>query len=104
MRVISKILLLDALWIHKYKIYLFYLFIKNICVCNTQLMQKAQQRRYKTVAAIWTNRKKQKQNKTKTKQNKKTKENKRNKTKQNKTEQKRFQSPPETVKRESRFS
>ena len=35
--------------------YLFiYLFIKNICVCNAQLMQKAQQRRYKTVAAIWT--------------------------------------------------
>ena len=31
-----------------------YLFIKNICVCNAQLMQKAQQRRYKTVAAIWT--------------------------------------------------
>ena len=29
-----------------------YLFIKNICVCNAQLMQKAQQRRYKTVAAI----------------------------------------------------
>ena len=36
-------------------IYLFiHLFIKNICVCNAQLMQKAQQRRYKTVAAIWT--------------------------------------------------
>ena len=34
-------------------IYLFiYSFIKNICVCNAQLMQKAQQRRYKTVAAI----------------------------------------------------
>ena len=34
-------------------IYLFiYLFIKNICVCNAQLMQKVQHRRYKTVAAI----------------------------------------------------
>ena len=31
-----------------------YLFIKNICVFNTQLMQKAQQRCYKSVAAIWT--------------------------------------------------
>ena len=49
-----------------------YLFIKNICVCNAQLMQKAQQRRYKSVAAI--------------------------------SEQKSFQSHPETVKRESRFS
>ena len=29
-----------------------YLCIKNICVCNAQLMQKAQQSRYKTVAAI----------------------------------------------------
>ena len=48
-----------------------YLFIKNICIYNAQLMQKAQKRRYKTVAAIWT---------------------------------KSFQSPPETVKRESWFS
>ena len=32
-----------------YYLLLFY-FIKNICVCNAQLMQKAQQRRYKTVA------------------------------------------------------
>ena len=31
-------------------IYLFiYLFIKNICVCNAQLMQKAQQRRYQVM-------------------------------------------------------
>ena len=29
-----------------------YVFIKNICVCNAQLMQKAQHRRYETVAAI----------------------------------------------------
>ena len=40
-------------WLYECEIGIFiYLFIKNICVCNAQLMQKAQMRRYKTVAAI----------------------------------------------------
>ena len=34
--------------------YFIHLFIKSICICNAQLMQKAQQRCYKSVAAIWT--------------------------------------------------
>ena len=44
----------STIYVFKVKESYFYLFIKNICVCNAQLMQKAQQRRYKTVAAIWT--------------------------------------------------
>ena len=35
----------------------FYLFIKHIFVCNAQLMQKAQQRRYKTVHDSYLNKK-----------------------------------------------
>ena len=37
-----------------YFIYLLFFFIKISCVCNAQLMQKAQQRRYKSIVAIWT--------------------------------------------------